>query len=1053
MEKNILQTIKLEISKNFKLIPYERIAFHKILAILRTENGMNVLVRDLAGDPLVRESAIAALRDFENPAVAAALAPLLDADTSMAEKITILDHIERRGSVGHAGEMIAFIEAHRADQKLAPAVLKAFDVLRAVGGDDDGVYDFFLRTARDAEGDIALRRAAVLGLSSFRRALVYEELLKENAPGVAQAVYQSIARYCENFARSAAEDSEDEQLFTYSSEKEDGSILNIRVLLSKMTPQFDEYSDETKVAFLDAMIACAHREFLIYIMKALTSRNRALVIMALHLVRARVHRLADPDKLFRNLIALSVESAIENAVIVEIFQRFFTGMQENRKNLLLRDKLFNYIVVTLETYFETYRKEFMVAEVAEKDFPENFRRIRHFILERFTPELRRALIAYLKNEDRTGIHKIIVAIAGSLPHVSAEEGETVEFLVEVLFDNDPKAREVSAGRIESVNFEKKFLRDRIVRLLRIIGILDIENAATALVKMFNYVKKYPDPEILNEVGETLSYLKYSYMLGELEVALATENTVEQRRSIQLLAQFSDQRSLNIMTDFIKDKIAQSSPLTASILNILLTRDLRGNVAAGHIFRKIIEENTDAEIRRLAIQCLGKCGNESDIDFLNGIFYTLGPGDPKEAIVQAIGAITELTANFNRRQVINYLQEYLKDPGIKVRIYSCAVLILMGNKGAIKIIQDMMIIKNKQIQREILSIVGSLRSVEFAYFLISLMKEDYAISDDIVPILSLLPPEELLEIDHFIVNLFKKYEVPDSLITDRSHAAGTAEEKALFKRVESQAVTILRVSIRGFSELAGRLKLADLIMLHTVLNAYAIAPIQAGRGVVSRMCEGIVVAYFPDPLAASSAAMTILSNLREFNRNQSLHNAIAIEAQLMTDTAKIIQGEVLSASAYRIESMTTAGLANRILFDEATGRAIENAFHAERMPGDIFSARGSIGAFYELVSPRNFLDAAESMIQKLQKIEQSRQELQMQIDLELKKHKQEQRSPTAIAYAQMLDGFGKILKSELEEVNKYVQKRSLDRDLIGTVGKMLQNIHKRYIVETSKIVIK
>jgi hypothetical protein len=70
--------------------------------------------------------------------------------------------------------------------------------------------------------------------------------------------------------------------------------------------------------------------------------------------------------------------------------------------------------------------------------------------------------------------------------------------------------------------------------------------------------------------------------------------------------------------------------------------------------------------------------------------------------------------------------------------------------------DMMTIKNKKIQRDIISIFGNLKSVEFSYFLISLLKDEYAISGDIISILTLLPDVELKEIDHFIINIFKNY---------------------------------------------------------------------------------------------------------------------------------------------------------------------------------------------------------------------------------------------------------------------------------------------------------
>jgi hypothetical protein len=84
---------KLEISKTFTLVPYERMAFHKILGILKTENGMKVLLREASLDFHVRESAIAVLKDFPNREVSITLIKLL------REKISNKTHGEAESKI------------------------------------------------------------------------------------------------------------------------------------------------------------------------------------------------------------------------------------------------------------------------------------------------------------------------------------------------------------------------------------------------------------------------------------------------------------------------------------------------------------------------------------------------------------------------------------------------------------------------------------------------------------------------------------------------------------------------------------------------------------------------------------------------------------------------------------------------------------------------------------------------------------------------------------------------------------------------------------------
>ena len=59
--------------------------------------------------------------------------------------------------------------------------------------------------------------------------------------------------------------------------------------------------------------------------------------------------------------------------------------------------------------------------------------------------------------------------------------------------------------------------------------------------------------------------------------------------------------------------------------------------------------------------------------------------------------------------------------------------------------------------------------------------------------------------------------------------------------------------------------------------------------------------------------------------------------------------------------------------------------------------------------------------------------------------------TAHEYSKAIDNLGNILKLEVNEIMKYIQKRSIDRELINTADKMLANLYKRCIIETSKIV--
>ena len=96
--------------------------------------------------------------------------------------------------------------------------------------------------------------------------------------------------------------------------------------------------------------------------------------------------------------------------------------------------------------------------------------------------------------------------------------------------------------------------------------------------------------------------------------------------------------------------------------------------------------------------------------------------------------------------------------------------------------------------------------------------------------------------------------------------------------------------------------------------------------------------------------------------------------------------------------------------------------------------------------------AVNIVTKIKKSEREREEIQLQINQEIKKQTKDRRSETTIAYAQAIDELGLLLKSELNEITKYVEKRSTDKELLNNINKMLTTVYKRFIVETTKIIM-
>ena len=1056
MEKDILQSIKLEISRSFKLMPYERISLHKVLGIVKSDQGLAVLLGDLYKGPIIRQSAVSVLAHYDDPQVLAVFVELLGTPVSVEEKFDMLGHIERHGGELEIPVVLGLVRDNIDENGNAvefSLVAKCINVLRVVGRNNDDVFNFLRNIAFDKMIEARIRSLAIIGLSSFKNIPLFEDLLKDENEQIYGAVYRSIAILCDNLMKEMEQSrTEEEQMFTYTPEKEDKVVLEIRVLLGKMTIHFDSFPNRVKAEYINAMLSSNHRELIIYAMKALTSNDSVLIERTLYLLYANVDRLRDPDKLFRNLISLSMDTDRQNKLIVEIFESYFNSLTENRKNTLLKDKIFNYIIVTLETFFETYRKEFMVTSVIEKDYPENFQKIRRYILERLTPELKNRIVYYLQHEDTTGIHKLLSGIAEKVPYMHSGDTDDFALLLEVLYDDDEKSREISSARIDTVNFEKRYLRNRIVRLCELIGRLRINNAATILVKIFNYVKKYQDEDIFNATSQCLSVLNYSYMLGELELLLSTGDHEDHMKGVKLLSQFSDQRSLNILLEYLRERTGENSEVITTILNILVRRELGANLTAQQVFRNIIEENDDQNIRSIAVLCLGRCGLEPDIEYLNGVFFNVSDNQSKEAVVQSIGYIISTVAAFSKRHVVGYLQEYLKDPGIKVRIYSCALLIQLGHRDAFKTVRDMMVIKNKTIQRGILAILGGQRSTELGYFLISLLKEDYGISHDIVSILAMLPGDDLREIDQFVVNIFKKYESPESDLLEKKRSLQISDDDKPIKNLDDVNATMLIVEVAGYRRMVQSMNMSELSHVADLVNTRILAEITDNKGVINSIADGVIVAYFEDATLATQTAMYMLEKLVQDNVMRRIEQKVSFRLMISSKKMKMLNQEFLFLPEESIHIISQSYMRNRIVIDGVTAPHVMENYYSEPLPDHVFREVYQGQEYREIICPVNYLSNAESVLNIFIKQVQEKRMRQVELDEELKKRRTVYRSPTAIAYAQAIDEVGRKLKNDFSDVATYIERRVNDREMVTNVNKMLNDSYKRFIMEISKIIV-
>ncbi|HPJ13994.1 MAG TPA: hypothetical protein PLJ39_02835 [Spirochaetota bacterium] len=1047
IEKDFIQAMKLEISKNFTLNPYERIAFHKILSIMKSENGMNVLLRDIPRKGVIRSSAIENLKAFDNPRVTETFISLLS-ETKLSDKdiFNILEHIETFGSEKEASALISLISANRTIPDKVSFVAKSISVLGNIDPYGDKTSDIIRQIAENQQIETEARKSAI-ETTIIREISFYENLLKENNDELNSSIYKALAVIAEQ-EMAKYESRAENEIFTVLPDENDKVLLEIRVLLGKMTTSFDASSAQTKTAFILSMISCGHREYLIYTMKALSSNNPDLIDLTLFVILANVEKIRTPDVFLRNLISLSSVTDRDSELIIQIFEKFFETLKNNRTSNMMRNKINNFIIVMLDNFFETYRKSFMIPEIMEKDYPDNFKKIRSLVLNRFNPDIKKKILFFL-NDDSYLLKNLIEEISEQIKYIPEAEKENLSALIDILWDTDQKAKSISVTRIQDIDFEKRYLKNRIIRLCEIIGRISIEDASSSLVKIFNYIKKYHDTEIFDAATIALSRLNYPYMLSELEVLLMSGDESEKMKAVDLFSLFSDQRSLNILLDYLKDNHKSNDDMALRILNIVIRRDISNNKAASQIAKAISETNANPEIRKTAVQLIGKCGFEQDVLYLNELFVETTDNSTREGIVRALDFLLKSVSSESKKSVTTLLKKCLLDSSIKVRMFACMAMLQDGSADALKTIRDMMIIRNKAVQRDILNTLESYITVELGFFFISLLREEYAISQDIIPLLRYLPYEDKKDIDHFIINIFKKHEGFGDSSIDLSKEYMKEEE--YFKSAKIENLTLMFFDIINYEEILSQSSSSDSSTVAKIIFSTILDVTKENSGTVSRMTGGKIVVYFPNPLSAASAMIEINEKISFYNSKILPEYQVLFSVYLTQTDAYVISEEIILIPYHESEILLKSPFKKRLFVNENLSQILNYSFKCGIFSELAFDLKGSNFSVSELQNPLNFTMAADEMIIRLKDEEKKRKEIEQQLE-EAMRIKNEPKTRNMSAYTNKMDEIGRIMKKEILEVNKYISKRSTDRELIKNTEKMLNNIYKRYMLEVSKTVM-
>lgn len=1030
MERDILQSVKLEFAKNLKFTPYVRMWLHHIIGISNTDTARSILRADLQAEPAIRFSALRTIAQNAVPGFTDTFHELLQQSVTPEEIAEICFYLRTHGNEQTTRLLKGYILDNYTNPEKTDAVIECLETARTIPHAHTELPAAVRQILKDENAHQSIRSYAMRALSIYNGINepgsfpVSDEFLSETFDAIAFASRQSINQRSQNNENPPPHG-------------DDNFIIEQRVYLSKLLSRFESFSTHAKISCINALILSKHRETNAYITKMLAGDNEKEKEQLLLLLQHTIHILREPEPFIRSLISLGTVSSHHNALIADIVTAFLNKLPLDRAHAPLKDKIFNYLTISLDSFFELYRKKFMISEVEENNFPDAVRHVRNFILARLSPELLNRIVHYLRYSTKEDIHKIIPLISGHIQTVDSEPSDAFSLFIDLLYDSDPKSREITASRLESIDFEKRMLRERIVRLCSIIARVHIQSASGILVKIYNYLKKYPDEILYDSCIRTLSIMQYPYMFGELELMLISGKQAEQLVSVRYLGYYNNHQAAAVFFELLKNAGSLDKEVMTAALQLAASAEtwlLTGN---SEILLNIFESHDDIDIKRHAIACLGKCAGLKELEWLISLFGLSVDAQIKEAILLSMLSIIVRHKDFNRRALIQFSLDCLKESGIRLRMYACVLLLQCSYKEVGNHLREMLVIKNRDIQAELLYIIQNYSLPEFSYFLLLLLQEEYALGYEIISFLRNSPADILDEIAAIIGTIYRKNGIDIS-----SPSAVSALPKPGLTAVTSSYYTA------SFS----------IDTAHYIYTPYGIiSSLKTLQMLIADACKKYTIplyALLPHSVIAysknaESMARMLLDAKHAIDR-YNLTASIPFKAvmQCCRATAVDFTHDVLIITNNRYQHDT---LHSYIIIDESLYASIHNEFFCSPMPHILASPYHV--PIYHLVSMKNAQSRAQKALDEIILRDKIKKDNDQQLLEELKRKKIQMQSQGSADYLATLERVNAILRNEINDINKYIQKRSTDRELNAHVSKMLETLQKKIFLEISNFIMK
>jgi hypothetical protein len=246
---------------------------------------------------------------------------------------------------------------------------------------------------------------------------------------------------------------------------------------------------------------------------------------------------------------------------------------------------------------------------------------------------------------------------------------------------------------------------------------------------------------------------------------------------------------------------------------------------------------------------------------------------------------------------------------------------------------------------------------------------------------------------------------------------------------------------------------ELTEFYFKIDSIILKPVIENRGRVSDKDNNRLAAWFEKPESSIIAASIISNRLKELNDSLIYEKNIDARIIIITDNFNVVEDEIFNYTLEKLNRYNNLPLLNAIVVDEETAKNVSELFYSIPISEILYSGELSDRLHFELMGRINFAAKALAILSEKESEILKAKEAQKQLEAQLKNLRTENRSLTSIAIAGELENIGLKLKNEFDEIEKYVYRRSTDKELNKNVRTMLNSIYNTYRVEISKLTIK